>query len=265
MKDDFYTNLLDWSPNDIVSVVLDNAAYIWSSKNNETDKLLEGFISSIKWGRGLVMGEETGRIRVVDIEKKAVSAKIKHHEGRIGTIDCFGHPGNLVASGSKDNNLMVWDVRLQSTINKFQGHKQEICGVKWSFDGNMLASGGNDNVVSIWDLRTTKLFTKFCDHKAAIKALAWSPHHSSTLATGGGSTDKSIRIWNVNEKRCVKKVETGSQVCNLIYSTNSNELVSTHGFSFNSINIWNAKGMERVGTLTGHTYRVLYLARSPDG
>jgi cell division cycle 20-like protein 1 (cofactor of APC complex) len=50
-----------------------------------------------------------------------------------------------------------------------------------------------------------------------------------------------------------------------MYSINSNELVSTHGFSMNAINIWNGKNMEKVGTLRGHAYRVLYLARSPDG
>ena len=35
LKDDFYTNLLDWSKQDMISVVLDNAAYIWSAKGNE--------------------------------------------------------------------------------------------------------------------------------------------------------------------------------------------------------------------------------------
>lgn len=35
LKDDFYTNLLDWSKQDIISVVLDNAAYMWSAKGNE--------------------------------------------------------------------------------------------------------------------------------------------------------------------------------------------------------------------------------------
>lgn len=33
----------------------------------------------------------------------------------------------------------------------------------------------------------------------------------------------------------------------------------------NAINVWNGKNMEKIGTLRGHSYRVLYLARSPDG
>lgn len=65
--------------------------------------------------------------------------------------------------------------------------------------------------------------------------------------------------------KCIKKIDTGSQVCNMMYSSNSNELVSTHGFSMNAINIWNGKTMDKIGILRGHSYRVLYLAGSPDG
>ncbi len=35
---------------------------------------------------------------------------------------------------------------------KLVGHKQEVCGLKWSFDDMQLASGGNDNKLMIWSL-----------------------------------------------------------------------------------------------------------------
>jgi len=44
------------------------------------------------------------------------------------------------------------DIRTHHESNSmysFAGHKQEICGLKWSFDGNYLASGGNDNKIYI--------------------------------------------------------------------------------------------------------------------
>jgi cell division cycle 20-like protein 1 (cofactor of APC complex) len=63
----------------------------------------------------------------------------------------------------------------------------------------------------------------------------------------------------------INSVETGSQVCNLIFSKNSNELVSTHGYSENAIVLWKYPSMKKVSTLTGHSLRVLYLAMSPDG
>ena len=50
-----------------------------------------------------------------------------------------------------------------------------------------------------------------------------------------------------------------------MFSKNVNELVSTHGYSQNQINVWKYPSMKRMATLTGHSYRVLYLAASPDG
>ena len=56
-----------------------------------------------------------------------------------------------------------------------------------------------------------------------------------------------------------------SQVCNLSWSKNVNEIVSTHGYSQNQIIVWKQPSMTKLATLTGHTMRVLYLAVSPDG
>lgn len=50
-----------------------------------------------------------------------------------------------------------------------------------------------------------------------------------------------------------------------MFNKNVNELVSTHGYSDNAIVIWKYPSMKKVTTLMGHSYRVLYLAASPDG
>lgn len=63
----------------------------------------------------------------------------------------------------------------------------------------------------------------------------------------------------------INSIETGSQVCNLVFSKNVNEIVSTHGYSDNAIVVWKYPSMKKVTTLTGHSMRVLYLAMSPDG
>lgn len=50
-----------------------------------------------------------------------------------------------------------------------------------------------------------------------------------------------------------------------MFSKTTDELVSTHGYSLNQIIVWKYPTMEKLATLTGHTFRVLYLAMSPDG
>jgi WD40 repeat protein len=65
----------------------------------------------------------------------------------------------------------------------------------------------------------------------AVKAIAWSPHERGLLASGGGKADRCIRSWNTitDTNTALSCVDTGSQVCNLVWSKNVNELVSTHG------------------------------------
>ena len=112
--------------------------------------------------------------------------------------------------------------------------------------------------------RPTEPLHKFSGHKAAVKAIAWSPHQSGLLASGGGTADRCIKFWNTKAGVEVNSIDTGSQVCNLMWSKSSNEIVSTHGYSDNAIVVWKYPSLKKMATLTGHSLRVLYLAMSPD-
>jgi uncharacterized protein with WD repeat len=73
------------------------------------------------------------------------------------------------------------------------------------------------------------------------------------------------RFHNAVSHTTQQAIDSGSQVCNLAWSANVNELVSTHGYSQNAINIWRYPNLSKVATLTAHNSRVLYLSISPDG
>ena len=45
-----------------------------------------------------------------------------------------------------------------------------------------------------------------------VKAIAWCPWQQSLLASGGGTADRQIRLWNVNTGACLQSTETNSQV-----------------------------------------------------
>ena len=177
--------------------------------------------------------------------------------GTGGTTD-QSHSGHAHRQSSRNDCL----------VRTLVSHKQEVCGLKWSFDGKYLASGGNDNKLLVWDSIGGNLnqpICRFSDHTAAVKAVAWSPHQHGLFASGGGTADRHIRFWNALNSTALHRIDTGSQVCNLMWSTSVNEIVSTHGYSLNQIIIWKYPTMQKIATLTGHTYRVLYLAMSPDG
>ena len=167
------------------------------------------------------------------------------HSARVGALSWklsgsqAGSPSSsLLASGSRDRLIHLRDPRADTPYEmRLCGHKQEVCGLRWSFDErSMLASGGNDNKLLVWDVKkhATPCHT-FADHTAAVKAIAWSPHQHGLLASGGGTADRYIRFWNCLTGHGINCIDTGSQVCNLAFSKNCNELVSTHGYSLNQI------------------------------
>jgi WD40 repeat protein len=126
---------------------------------------------------------------------------------------------------------------MQSTRSFHKNHTQEICGVKAY--STYLATGGNDNCVFIYDIRKTEHFLSHYCHEAAVKALDWVV--PNVLVSGGGTTDRKIKFWKDGEG-IVNEVDTGSQVCGLIASVNSAEVLSCQGFSLNQIIIWNMGG-----------------------
>ena len=281
--DDFYLNLLDWSSKDQIAVGCTTSVVLWNNNKTQSEVLLnypcgnleesenvvEKYVSSLIWsneGDKLAVGHSLGCVELYDINKKKLISNYSGHNGRVGVVSWNG---NIISSGSKDCNIITRDIRCKNNneniIIKFFGHTQEVCGLKWSFDGSQLASGGNDNNLMIWNLHSTKPIMCNNSHLAAVKAIAWSPHQHNILASGGGTADRTIRFWNTTTFENILKYDTGSQVCNLVFSKTSNELISTHGFSLNQINVWKLPNLQKTATLIGHTFRVLYLGLSPNG
>ena len=281
--DDFYLNLLDWSSKDQIAIGCTTSVILWNNNKTQSEILLnypcgnleenenivEKYVSSLIWsneGDKLAVGHSLGGVEIYDINKKKLISNYNGHKGRVGVVSWNG---NIISSGSKDCNIITRDIRCKNNseniIIKFLGHTQEVCGLKWSFDGSQLASGGNDNNLMIWNLHSTKPIMCNNSHLAAVKAIAWSPHQHNILVSGGGTADRTIRFWNTTTFENIIKYDTGSQVCNLVFSKTSNELISTHGFSLNQINVWKLPNLQKTATLIGHTFRVLYLGLSPNG
>ncbi|KAL7665622.1 Anaphase-promoting complex subunit 4-like WD40 domain-containing protein [[Candida] zeylanoides] len=270
LSDDFYLNLVDWGSQDTLAVGLGDSVYLWDGATQSVDRLCnlaqKDKVTSLNWigsGTHLAIGTSKGLVEIWDATKIKCVRTMSGHNLRVSSLAWNEH---ILSSGSRDRSILNRDVRVaEHYVNRFEAHKQEVCGLKWNVEENKLASGGNDNKLFVWDGLNPQPLHSFTEHTAAVKAIAWSPHQRGLLASGGGTVDKTIKTWNTLTGTMLQNVNTGSQVCNLAWSKNSNELVSTHGYSRNQVVIWKYPSMQQVASLTGHTYRVLYLALSPDG
>ncbi|CAG9467651.1 unnamed protein product [Pedinophyceae sp. YPF-701] len=270
LMDDFYLNLIDWSFQDVIAVALSAQVYLWSAVTGKVERLCElsrGHVCSVAWskrGSYLAIGASDGSIQVWDVEARSRRTTVTGHSARAGTLAWHGH---TLASGSRDRTICMYDVRASTPItSRLTAHTSEVCGLAFADEDGRLASGGNDNMVYVWDqARPEAPQLRLGDHTAAVKAIVWSPHQQGLLASGGGTADKTIKFWSTSTGTCVNSINTGSQVCNLVWSRTCKEIVSTHGYSENNIVVWRYPSMSQVVTLPGHDQRVLYLAMSPDG
>ncbi|KAM2975537.1 hypothetical protein FF1_001689 [Malus domestica] len=279
IKNDFYSSVMDWGKNSILAVALGSDLFLWNSTNSEVHKLLHvddqrDFPTSVAWSENaktLAVGYRRSKLQLWDVETSKLVRRFENHKDRIATVAWNGH---VLTSGSRDTSIINHDVRAGSNVaSRLQAHKEEVCGLKWSEGGNVLASGGNENLLYIWDsskMNSSRFLFRFREHCAAVKALAWCPYQSEVLASGGGTEDGCIKLWNTKKGTCIKTIETNAQVCGLEWNRHHKEILSAHGYSRgelikNQLCIWRYPSMENVGNLNRHRSRILHVSQSPDG
>jgi WD40 repeat protein len=266
--DDYYLNLISWSDKNLLAVALRNRLYLWNGNTGYVEVLSEyreEIVTSVAWMKGgkcLAIGDSGHRIRLVDVEKGAEVRTIQAHTDRISALAWNGY---VLSSGSRDSLIINHDLRIPDYFVKYSAHGQEICGLKWSSDCGLLASGGNDNKVCIWDICNSVPVHEFHDHKAAVKALAWCPWKQHLLASGGGSVDRTIKLWDCAAGTMLSSVDTGSQVSALEWNRFDKEILSAHGYTQNQLTLWKYGEMSKITEFFGHSARILNMCASPDG
>ncbi|CAI4464854.1 BGP_1a_G0019470.mRNA.1.CDS.1 [Saccharomyces cerevisiae] len=268
LADDFYYSLIDWSSTDVLAVALGKSIFLTDNNTGDVVHLCdtENEYTSLSWigaGSHLAVGQANGLVEIYDVMKRKC---IRTLSGHIDRVACLSWNNHVLTSGSRDHRILHRDVRMPDPFfETIESHTQEVCGLKWNVADNKLASGGNDNVVHVYEGTSKSPILTFDEHKAAVKAMAWSPHKRGVLATGGGTADRRLKIWNVNTPIKMSDIDSGSQICNMVWSKNTNELVTSHGYSKYNLTLWDCNSMDPIAILKGHSFRVLHLTLSNDG
>ena len=182
--------------------------------------------------------------------------------GAVAAVD-ISPDGRLLATGSWDRTVKIWDVATGRAIHKLDGvHRGYVNSVEFSPDGALILTGSDDGTARLWDVATGKpVEPVFRGHGSRVRQARFSSDGSKVLTT---SNDKTARIWDAR---------TGEPLVTLVghkwavlcgdFSRDGRRVI-TGGEDDDAI-IWDAATGDILWKLAGHTSSVTSVAFSPDG
>lgn len=80
------------------------------------------------------------------------------HMGAVMSVSWNRAFRNLLASGSDDSTVKLWDVHTQKCVHTYRHHDQPVNCTAWhQTEGNVLASGSFDGSVVVFDASKVRL------------------------------------------------------------------------------------------------------------
>jgi len=170
--------------------------------------------------------------------------------------------GKIIASGSNDGAVRLWDMGARKPIATFQGHTDIVNSVAFSPDGKTIASGSNDKTVRLWDMATGIEIKRLQGHTDIVNSVAFSPD-GKTIASG--SNDGAVRLWDMASGKSISTLpgHTGP-IQSVAFSTVKDSKTLASGSRDGTIRIWDISSRKESKMLQGHTSWVNSVAFSPD-
>ena len=142
-------------------------------------------------------------------DPKAPIYQVDAHAAEVNSIDFNPYGEFLIATGSADKTVALWDLRnLKQQLHSFEAHSDEVFHVRWSpHHETLLASAAADRRVMMWDLSRIgeqqspqdaedgppELLFIHGGHTSKVSDVAWNPTVPWVLSSV--AEDNILQVW----------------------------------------------------------------------
>lgn len=168
----------------------------------------------------------------------------------------FSPDGKVLATGSSDNAVKVWDPQAGKLLRTLQAASGQIVkqgevgaqvwAIVFSPDGSTIATAGTDKVVRLWDWKAGKESATLKGHDSPVTALAFSAD-GQTLASGSFEANGTSRLWDLKAKKTRLVLKKAVDIRGLAFAPDSKTLASID--IDNEVAIWDSQSGQQLTSM----------------
>jgi F-box/WD-40 domain protein MET30 len=118
---------------------------------------------------------------------------MKIFRGHTNGIVCLQFGDTILATGSYDTTIKIWDIATEKCVRTLRGHTSGVRSLQ--FDDTKLISGSLDKTIKVWNWRTGECLSTFPGHSEGVIGV-----HFDGNILASGSIDRTVKIWNFIDK-----------------------------------------------------------------
>ena len=155
----------------------------------------------------------------------------------------FSPDGKLIASGTVDGSVKLWNRATGKEIRSLNGHLSQVNHIRFSQDGQRIAAANYDGTIALWEVATGRELNTLPGHSSLkypeVQDLLFSPNGQFLVSQG---KDNVPKLWEVATGKEVKTFgveEQFGQPGHIQFSSDSQTLVySTGQLQDQSVRFW---------------------------
>lgn len=150
-------------------------------------------------GKSLMSAGHDGRIRLWDVESRAMTAELPAH--KLPAVATISPDGKWLISTGNDGLVRTWHFDIGKAEKNVQATTKMMFNLAVSPDGKSLITIGADQTVHIWNMPDLSARAALEGHDAPIDGIAYSSDGKffATLDKAG-----VVKIWNASDHRLVE-------------------------------------------------------------